>query len=196
MLEGDDSTAFALFAGLCKVLETSGVIVSDESKAAVEEYTSYIVERRWSHSSSRQSARSITDVVRHFLLDFDFQSRHRVLGVFTLCCLFVGMPISDYSAVTFDLSGSVLDSKTFQDDLFNHTLHVWGIHLKVSLVIRLCLLFGKLFPILVFSSSLRALTSGRTFVAQIVMPYQSVWVVLTPGPGRSSSLLTVTSGTR
>ena len=51
MLEGDDSTAFALFAGLCKMLETCGVIAVDVSKAAVEEYTSYKAES-WKNQSS------------------------------------------------------------------------------------------------------------------------------------------------
>ena len=104
MLEGDDTTAFALFAGLCKVLEACGVISSDVSKAAVEEYTSYEVERRKTHLSSGQSASSVTDVVRHLLLDFGFQARHRVLRVFKLCCLFAGMPAVKYPVVTFDLS--------------------------------------------------------------------------------------------
>ena len=114
ILEGDDSTAFALFAGLCKGLETCGLVMPDESKAAVEEYTSYKVERRRSHSSSGQSASNITDVVRHFLLDFGFQARHRVLRVFKLCCLFVGLLVVEHPAVNFDHSGSALDSRSFQ----------------------------------------------------------------------------------
>ena len=36
MLEDDDNTAFALFAGLCKVLETCGVISTVVSRAAVK----------------------------------------------------------------------------------------------------------------------------------------------------------------
>ena len=114
MLEGDDTTAFAIFAGLRKVLETCGVIASDVSRAAVEEYTSYVVERRKSHLSSWQAASAITDVVRYLLLDFGFQARHRVLRAFKLCCLFVGMPAVKYPAVTFDLSGSAVDPRSFQ----------------------------------------------------------------------------------
>ena len=67
MLDGDDSTAFALFAGLCEVLETCGVLALDESKAALQKYTSYIVERRRSHANSRQSANDISDVMQHLL---------------------------------------------------------------------------------------------------------------------------------
>ena len=117
MLEGDHTTAFALFAGLCKVLETCGVIPTDVSKAAVEEYTSYVVERRKTHLSSGQSASGVTDVVQHLLLDFGFQARHRLLRVFKLCCLFVGMPAVKYPVVTFDLNGSALESRSFQDCL-------------------------------------------------------------------------------
>ena len=117
MLEGDDTTAFALFAGLCKVLEACGVLSTEVSKAAVEEYTSYVVERQKTHLSSGQSASEVTDVVRHLFLDFGFQTRHRVLRVFKFCCLFVGMPAVKYPVVTFDLSGSALKSRSFQDCL-------------------------------------------------------------------------------
>ena len=117
MWEGDDTTTFALFAGFCKVLETCGVIASDVSRAAVEEYTSYVVERRKSHLSSGQAAMGITDVVRHLLLDFGFQARHRVFRVFKLCYLFVGMPAVKYPAGTFDLSGSALEPRSFQNCL-------------------------------------------------------------------------------
>ena len=117
MLEGDDITAFGLFAGLCNLLETCGVIPTDVSKAAVEEYTSYVVERRKTHMSSGQSASGVTDVVQHLLFDFVFQARHRLLRVFKLCCLFVGMPAVKYLVVTFDLSGSALESRSFQDCL-------------------------------------------------------------------------------
>ena len=69
MLEGDDSTAFALFAGLCEMLETCGVIAVDVSKAAVEEYTSYKAESWKNHSSFGQTASDKTDVVRLLLVD-------------------------------------------------------------------------------------------------------------------------------
>ena len=67
--------------------------------------------------SSGQSANDVTDVVRHLLLDFGFQTRHRVLRVFKLCYLFVGMPAVKYPVVTFDLSGSAVESRSFQDCL-------------------------------------------------------------------------------
>ena len=117
MLDGDEQTAFAFFAGLCKVLETCGVLSLDESKADLEEYTSYVVERRKDHASSGQSASDIIDVAQHLLLDFGFQARHRVLRVFKLSYLFVGMPVCEYPAISFDLSGSALDSRTFHDCL-------------------------------------------------------------------------------
>ena len=117
MLEGDNSTAFALFAGLCSILETCGVLASDESKGALDEYSSFIVERRKSHASSKQSATNIDDVVAYLLLDFGFQARHRVFRVFRLCCLFIGMPVRSCPALDFDLSGSALDPRSFYDCL-------------------------------------------------------------------------------
>ena len=117
LLDGGDSTAFALFAGLCKVLETCVVLALNESKTALEEYTSYIVERRRRHAKSGQSSSDISEVVQHMRLDFVFQARHRVLCVFTICCLFVAMLFCEYPAMSFDLSGSALDSRTFHDCL-------------------------------------------------------------------------------
>ena len=136
-LEGDDTTTFALFAGLCKVLETCGVIPSDVSRAAVEEYTSYVVERRKSHLSSGQAASGNADVVRHLLLDFWFQARHRVLRVCKLCCQFVGMPAIKYPAVTFDHSGTSLEPRSFQNCLHLVQSYVMcgDILLRVSSVI-------------------------------------------------------------
>ena len=152
MLAGDDTTAFALFAGLCKVLDACGVISTEVSKAAVEEYTSYVVERRKTHLSSGQSAGDVTVVVLHLLLDFGFQARHRVLRVFKLCCLFAGMPAVKYPVVTFELSGSALKSRSFQVCLRLFQSYVmWGIHLRACLAIRLLELFGGLWLMLASS---------------------------------------------
>ena len=111
MLEGDNTIAFTLFADLCGILADCGALLSDEAKAAHEEYTSFVVEQRRLHSSSDRSSESITDVMQLLLQDFSFQARHRLLRVFKLCCLTVGSPCSVYPSVAFDLSGSALSSK-------------------------------------------------------------------------------------
>ena len=46
LLEGDGQLVFRLLADLFRVLETCGTLLLDESKAAVEEFSSYVVERR------------------------------------------------------------------------------------------------------------------------------------------------------
>ena len=64
MLEGDDSTVFSLFFSLCELLKSNNVVSADEMDAAVEEYHSYIIEKRRQHEGGRSSAHDIPDVVR------------------------------------------------------------------------------------------------------------------------------------
>ena len=52
MLEGDDRAVFRLFADLTGVLGSCGVLAADETKASVEQFNSYIVERRRQHDRS------------------------------------------------------------------------------------------------------------------------------------------------
>ena len=49
MLEGNNSTVFGLFSDLCAQLRKCGVVSADGSKAAVEEYNSYVIEKRRQH---------------------------------------------------------------------------------------------------------------------------------------------------
>ena len=99
MLEGDNTIAFTLFADLSGILVDCGVLLSDESRAAQEEYTSFVVEKRSLHSRSDRSSDSITDVTQFLLQDFSFQARHRLLRVYKLCCLIVGSPRSVYPSI-------------------------------------------------------------------------------------------------
>ena len=117
MLEGDNTIAFTLFADPCGILADCGALLSDEAKAAQEEYTSFVVEQRRHHSTSDRSSESITDGMQYLLQDFSFQARHRLLRVFKLCCLIVGPPQSLYPSVAFDLSGSALSWERFHDCL-------------------------------------------------------------------------------
>ena len=108
MLEGDDVAVFSLFADLCRILVSCGALSVNESSAALEEHASFIVEKRWYHSSSVQSAGDIVNVVPYLLRDVGFLSRHHLLRVFKLCCLVSGVSASQYPAVSLDLSGFAL----------------------------------------------------------------------------------------
>ena len=46
LLENDDNCVFELFADLCKVLESCNTISCDEAKSDVEEFSTYVVEKR------------------------------------------------------------------------------------------------------------------------------------------------------
>ena len=114
MLEGDDVAVFSLFADLCRILVSCGSLSVDESSAALEEHTSFIVEKRGYHSSSGQSAGDIVDVVPYLLRDVGFLSRPHLLRVFKLCCLVSGVSASRYPAVSLALSGFALSVADFQ----------------------------------------------------------------------------------
>ena len=114
MLEGDDVAVFSLFADLCRILVSCGSLSVDESSAALEEHTSFIVEKRGYHSSSGQSAGDIVDVVPYLLRDVGFLSRPHLLRVFKLCCLVSGVAASRYPAVSLDLSGFALSVADIQ----------------------------------------------------------------------------------
>ena len=105
MLEGDNNSAFELFSELCQVLERCKAVVSDEAKAAQDEYKAYVIEKRRQHCRLERSASEIPDVCRYLLNDFAFRSRCHLLRIFKLCCLVVGEPHRDYPSFTMDLTG-------------------------------------------------------------------------------------------
>ena len=114
LLEGDGQLVFRLFSDLCRILETCGALLSDESKAAVEEFSSYVLERRSHHEASMGVASGIPDIVSWLLRDFGFQARVHACRVLKLCVLITGRPRENYPAVTFDLSGSKLSEQKFR----------------------------------------------------------------------------------
>ena len=89
LLEGDDSGVFSLFADLCWLLKVCNSLTSDDSNCAIDEFGSYVIEKRVQHCSSGQSACSIGDVTENLIQDFRFQSRSHLLRVFKLCYLAV-----------------------------------------------------------------------------------------------------------
>ena len=117
LLEGDGQLVFRLFSDLCRVLESCGALLSDESKAAVEEFSSYVVEKRSQHEASVGVASEIPDIVSWLLRDFGFQARVHACRVLKLCVLITGRPRECYPSVTFDLSGSRLAERKFRECL-------------------------------------------------------------------------------
>ena len=117
MLEGDDRAVFRLFADLTGVLESCGLLAVDEIKAGIEQFNSFIVEKRRQHDRSNITASEISDVVQYLLRDFSFQARHHVCRVLKLCCLVVGSSCGVHPQVSPDLGGSKICEEIFQDCL-------------------------------------------------------------------------------
>ena len=63
MLEGDDSAVFSLFTESFRILGTCGELTSDDCSAAMEEFSSFAVEKRRYHAASEQSASGIVNIV-------------------------------------------------------------------------------------------------------------------------------------
>ena len=81
------------------------------SSAAVDEFYSYVVEKRRQYAGSDRSGNAVFDVMALLLGDYSFQSRHNVLRIFKLCCLIVSSGRSRYPSVLLQLPGSALDQK-------------------------------------------------------------------------------------
>ena len=90
---------FLFFADLSKVLESCGMLSSDESKSAVAQIVSYVVAKGRQHEGSVVVVSEIPDVVHHLLRNFSFQSRSDVCRVLKLCCLVLGLPHVSYQQV-------------------------------------------------------------------------------------------------
>ena len=91
--EGDDHDVFSLFNKLLYVLERSGSVSSCDSKAAVEELVTYVVDLRARHVTSGGSAEDICDIASYLLGDYNFVSRSNLCRVLKLCCLVVQKPV-------------------------------------------------------------------------------------------------------
>ena len=104
LLEGDNDCVFGLFKKLVLVLEKNRALSGSESKAAVEEFVTYVVDVRARHVSSGRSAEEIKNVVEFLLADYSFLSRKNLCRVLKLCCLVALKPRSDFPRVTIDLS--------------------------------------------------------------------------------------------
>ena len=88
-----------------RVLERSGVVSSVESKTAVEEFNTFVVDVRARHLVSGCQSNDISDVITYLLADYGFVSRKSLCRVFKLCCLMIRRPFSQYLQVEIDLGG-------------------------------------------------------------------------------------------
>ena len=104
LLEGDDHHRLLLFHKLIRVLERSGAVSASESKSAIEEYSTFVVDARARHVSGGGSAVSIGDVRFHLLTDYSSLARKALCQVFKLCCLVVLKPRLDFRVVDIDIS--------------------------------------------------------------------------------------------
>ena len=104
LLEGDDHHMLSLFSKLVRVLESSGCLSSSESRTAVEEYSTFVVDARRRHEDCGASAESVVDVQQYLLSDYSFLSRKSLVRVFKLCCLIALKPRVDYPSVDFGLT--------------------------------------------------------------------------------------------
>ena len=57
---------------LCRILVSSGVVSLDESRSAVEEYTSYVVDTQRQHAETERNASYVIDEVDFILRGFSF----------------------------------------------------------------------------------------------------------------------------
>ena len=98
------------------MLRTAGVVTLDKTKAAMEEFTSYLVEKQRQHEGSDQLANENVDIVDYLVRVFSFQSRHH-LHVFKICCLVIGRSHKDLPALKLDLSEMGLNCTVVQNCL-------------------------------------------------------------------------------
>lgn len=104
LLEGDDVAVLELFGKLLKVFSDSGLLTSVEVAEAREEFTTFVVEIRLSHKSSKQRAEDIPDIISYLSKSYILLQRRSLLRVFQLCCLVVDMPLREMPDVDIDLS--------------------------------------------------------------------------------------------
>ena len=67
LFEGDDRGVFALLTDLCRLLKVCNLITAEESCCAVDEFSSYVIEKRGQHRSSGQSASAIENIIEYLM---------------------------------------------------------------------------------------------------------------------------------
>ena len=108
MLDGDDNSAFDLFIELCGILEECDSLSRDDSKAAVDEYDVYVIEKRRQHYRLERAASAIPDVRSIYWTTLKFNHGDM------LCCLIVSEPNRQCPSFSIDLSGCGLTEGSVQ----------------------------------------------------------------------------------
>ena len=87
------------------MLEKSGVVSSTESKTAVEEFATFVVDVRARNLSSGSQSEAIADVISYILADYGFLARKSLCHFFKLCCLIIRRPLPQYPQLEINLNG-------------------------------------------------------------------------------------------
>ena len=87
------------------MLERSGVVSSTESKTAVEEIATFVVDVRARYLCSGSQAEDIPDVISYLLAEYGFLARKSLCHVFKLCCLVIRRPLPQYPQMEINLIG-------------------------------------------------------------------------------------------
>ena len=105
LLGGGDEYIFGLFNCLVALLKRCKVVTDVEAGAAIEEFSSFVVDDRVRHDTSNQHVDEIPDLGTFPLSDYSYLARKNLCRVFKLCCLVVVKPQRNSPVVDIDLSG-------------------------------------------------------------------------------------------
>ena len=157
LLEGDDRRMLELFQKLVRVLELSGCVTALESRTAVEEYSTFVVDARRRHLSGGCSAEEIPDVKQYLFSDYSFLSRKALCRVFKLCCLVVLKPRSDFPSVDIACAGCQVPDWVV-------ATCVCGVQSSVSSV---DFKLGTFFTKFTMNEVRESISSARSFMSQV-----------------------------
>ena len=146
-----------LFQKLVRVLELSGCVTALESRTAVEEYSTFVVDARKRHLSGGCSAEEIPDVKQYLLSDYSFLSRKALCRVFKLCCLVVLKPRSDFPSVDIACAGCQVPDWVV-------ATCVCGVQSSVSSV---DFKLGTFFTKFTMNEVRESISSARSFMSQV-----------------------------
>ena len=104
LLAGDDVVVFDLFAKHVGSLGRCGLWSSGEVTESKAEFLSYVVEARQWHVSGGTISIDVKNVVTYLMRQYVFQSRHCLMRVFQLCCLFIESQDVAPAFIDFDFS--------------------------------------------------------------------------------------------
>ena len=128
---------YCFLTSVSKLFVDCGVVPLEVSKAAVEEYTSYVVEKRRQRVDSDRVASTITNMMNFLFGNFASQSGHLVLRVIKLCCIVIASARNDFPRVSLDLSGCVLEQEDFDSCVRSGQTYVMSSDIRIKHFSRL-----------------------------------------------------------